>query len=78
MPEEQAWLRRHAVQIAAQLPENPADALVVLDFARLLVVEFLSPVHDLADRAVGGDVLAFPAAASSRCSASGNPLSIPK
>jgi hypothetical protein len=37
-----AWLRRHAVQLAAQLPEDTEQALAVLDFARILVETFLS------------------------------------
>ena len=35
------WRRRHAVQIAAQLPDNPDDALLVLELAEKLVKEFL-------------------------------------
>jgi hypothetical protein len=35
------WHRRHALQIAAQLPDDPKDALIVLDHARRLVEEFL-------------------------------------
>jgi len=27
---EKGWHRRHAIQIAAQLPEDPKDAMVVL------------------------------------------------
>jgi hypothetical protein len=37
-----AWHRRHAIQIAAALPETPEDALLVLDLARQLVEGFLS------------------------------------
>ena len=37
------WRRRHAIQIAAQLPEKPEDALVVLDLCRELVEGFLAP-----------------------------------
>jgi hypothetical protein len=37
------WRRRHAVQIVAQLPDDPEDAMRVLDFARELVRGFLSP-----------------------------------
>ena len=37
-----AWLRRHAVQLAAQLPEDTEQALAVLDYARVLVETFLS------------------------------------
>jgi hypothetical protein len=35
----EAWHRRQAIQIAAQLPENGEDALIVLELAR----EFLYP-----------------------------------
>lgn len=60
------WLRRQAVQITAQLPEKPEDALAVLELARELVEQFLmdQPVRER-DRPAGG-VLAFPASASSR------------
>lgn len=37
-----AWHRRQAVQVAAALPENVEDALIVLDLARELVAGFLS------------------------------------
>jgi hypothetical protein len=33
----EAWHRRHAIQIAAALPETPEDALMVLELARELV-----------------------------------------
>ena len=46
-------LRRQAVLIASQLPDNTADALLVLDYARDLVVEFFG---------VSDNVTAFPAA----------------
>jgi hypothetical protein len=36
------WHRRHAIQIAAQLPDNPQDALLVLEYARQLVEFFLA------------------------------------
>jgi hypothetical protein len=36
------WHRRHAIQIAAALPETSEDALLVLDLARKLVEGFLS------------------------------------
>lgn len=36
------WRRRHAVQIAAQLPENINDALHVLALAKRLVERFLA------------------------------------
>jgi hypothetical protein len=40
---QDAWAshRRHAIQIAAALPEEPEDALIVLELARHLVKEFL-------------------------------------
>jgi hypothetical protein len=37
----EAWHRRHAIQIAAALPETPEDALIVLKLARELVESFL-------------------------------------
>jgi hypothetical protein len=37
----EAWHRRHAIQIAAALPETPEDALIVLELARELVESFL-------------------------------------
>jgi hypothetical protein len=36
----QTHLRRQAVLIASQLPDNIAEALQVLDYARSVVVEF--------------------------------------
>lgn len=36
-----AWLRRQALQIGSQLPENPADARVVLNHMMELVDTFL-------------------------------------
>lgn len=35
--ERERWLRRQAMQIVVQLPEEEADALQVLDYARALV-----------------------------------------
>ena len=35
--------RRMAIQLAAQLPENPAEALLVLEATTLLVKAFLMP-----------------------------------
>jgi hypothetical protein len=34
--------RRHAIQVVASLPEDPADALMVLELAKQLVSGFLS------------------------------------
>jgi hypothetical protein len=41
----EAWHRRHAIQIAAALPETREDALLVLDLARRLVEEYLCPAQ---------------------------------
>ena len=43
MPNSQVHnhLRRHAIMIVSQLPDNTAAALTVLDYARHLVTEFL-------------------------------------
>lgn len=38
---EELWLKRQAIQIAAQLPEDREAALRVLEYARELVTEFL-------------------------------------
>jgi hypothetical protein len=40
-PKEQIHLRFQAVVIASQLPDNRAEALLVLDYARHMVEEFL-------------------------------------
>jgi hypothetical protein len=40
-PSEADWRRRHALNMAGQLPENVNDALVILDLLRELVVTFL-------------------------------------
>lgn len=41
----EAWHRRHAIQIAAALPETREDALLVLDLARRLVEDYLCPAQ---------------------------------
>jgi len=38
---EHSHLRRQAIMIVSQLPDNAAEALTVLDYARHLVTEFL-------------------------------------
>jgi hypothetical protein len=38
---EHSHLRRQAIVIVSQLPDNTAEALTVLDYARHLVTEFL-------------------------------------
>ena len=50
---EHIHLRFQAVVIASQLPDNTAEALLVLDYARHLVVEFLDDSS--------GSPIAFPA-----------------
>jgi hypothetical protein len=39
---EENWHRRHAIQLASQLPEGREDALIILDAARRLVTGFLA------------------------------------
>ena len=39
--QEHSHLRRQAIVIVSQLPDNTAEALTVLDYARHLVTEFL-------------------------------------
>jgi hypothetical protein len=39
---EDAWRRRQALQVAAQLPDNPDEALIVLRHAETLVRSFLA------------------------------------
>ncbi len=38
----EAWRKRHALQIAAQLPENPEDAEAVLNYTRDLLTSFMN------------------------------------
>lgn len=65
MAADDVWRRRQAVQIVAQLPEHPEDALAVLDLAKVLVREFLVEGQTALER--GADIVrAFPASASSR------------
>jgi len=42
--------RRHAIQIVAQLPETQADALLILQAAKDLVMTFLAADQREADR----------------------------
>ncbi|WP_426615394.1 hypothetical protein [Bradyrhizobium sp. McL0616] len=39
---ENSWHRRHAIQLAAQLPEKNGDALAILRLATELVTDFLA------------------------------------
>jgi hypothetical protein len=45
----EAWHRRHAIQIAAALPEDREDAMIVLELARELVESYLYPHQREAD-----------------------------
>lgn len=38
---QEMWLKRQAIQIASQLPEDREAAIRVLEYARDLVTEFL-------------------------------------
>jgi hypothetical protein len=38
----EGWHRRHAIQVAASLPDTIEDALIVLELAKHLVEGFLS------------------------------------
>lgn len=62
MAEDHNWRRRHAIQIAAQLPEAPEDALVVLELAKQLVETFLLEGQPRLSPAI----VVFPASTSSR------------
>ena len=46
---EPIHLRFQAVVIASQLPDNTAEALLVLDYARRMVVEFLDDTSGISD-----------------------------
>jgi hypothetical protein len=61
MPEDHNWRRRHAIQIVAQLPDNAADALAVLELSKQLVQDFLVEGQPRLPA-----VVAFPASTSSR------------
>jgi len=62
MAKEHDGLRRQAIQITAQLPDNTADALAVLNYARDLVTGFLDEPPALPS----DNITVFPASASSR------------
>lgn len=61
MSGNESWQRRHAIQIAAQLPEDSKDALRVLELARELVEGFLEGGQE---RAALAEVVDFPAGAT--------------
>jgi hypothetical protein len=54
----ECWLRRQAIQIAAQLPEKPEEALEVLELAQKIVRDFLTPPQPSVGRS--GTVLSLP------------------
>jgi hypothetical protein len=51
------WHRRHAIMLAGQLPENTADALIVIEAMNELVRSYLMAVPDTAPLAA--NVLPF-------------------
>lgn len=64
MGKDQGWHRRQAIQIAAQLPDDPADALIVLGLAKNLVESFLQAPRDLLDDERGDVVVPFSSASN--------------
>lgn len=72
------WQRRMAVQLAAQLPEDTEDALMVLDLVRELVEGFLAGSGQRLRLVPSAEVKAFPAASSSALSVPGKPSGLPK
>lgn len=63
----EAWHRRHAIQIVAQLPEGTQDALMVLELAKELVEGFLSAGQARTPLSEpSASVIAFPASTNSR------------
>ena len=59
MPKYEGWHRRHAVQLDAQLPDDPNDARMILELVQQLVDGFLS-----GEGPHSAPVLAFSAPAS--------------
>lgn len=66
---ELLWHRRHAMQIAMQLPEDKADALLILSATQRLVRDYLG--EDLPDARLAFDatVLTFPVGRASAADA---------
>lgn len=48
----ETWLRRHAVHLAAQLPERHEDAVKVIEYLMILEREFLADELDHAEAAL--------------------------
>ena len=59
---EHIHLRFQAVVIASQLPDNTAEALLVLDYARHMVEEFLDDSSGVSDPSVSGTIETQPLA----------------
>lgn len=63
-----AWHRKHAIQIAAALPDSIEDAKIVLELALLLVSGFLAGASDhrltLAEDLERGKVVSLSSATS--------------
>jgi hypothetical protein len=64
MPDN-TWKRRHAIQIVAQLPEDPIDAMAVLELAKTLVQGFLVETHPTLVLDRSAELRAFPASVRS-------------
>lgn len=62
MSVEQGWHRRHAIQIAAALPDNVEDARIVLKLAQELLDGFLA-TGEAGDQARERDGVLVPFAA---------------
>lgn len=52
------WHRRQALVLASQLPDNQADALMVLQATRELVEKFLLDSHD-GEEPLAANILPF-------------------
>lgn len=76
-----AWLRRIAVQLAAQLPEERGDATRVVELLEELLGGFLAgPAADCPQK-TRGQVLVFsgpPSSPSCRAKPKGRPSDLPK
>jgi hypothetical protein len=53
MSKSKKHMRFQAVVIASQLPDNMAEALLVLDYARQMVVEFFDDPSGVSDNVQG-------------------------
>ena len=55
-PTDEQWHRRHAVQLASQLPEDPHDAREILRLTLLLFGTFLTPAPPKASASMPDNV----------------------